>query len=386
MEIDTDYSRLRVGALGRLRRVLGQARRLGRPAGAGDEGYRGQWNAAARQDPLSAILAPTGGRTTADRFEEMGRLDANWLRKFVNAESVVLDVGCGIGRIEKYLAPHCGRMCGVDVSDEMVRSARRRTGGIPNVEFYRTSATDLSVFPDGTFDLAFSYLVLQHLEYEDAFRALREIARVLKPAGHAVLQFPSLAAPAYAAEFVRRAETGARHSVRVRVYTLDFATRLLALAGLKVERIEPHPGGTLTQDEIVTVVRRQPDRPVVSNFRIRSLTPEVTDATVRWLISATATHPTPGLLGGRAEVALVATGQTFGVEIRRGDLGPEVLRVELYLVDPPPGRNHGVFSVVDAAGERSNEIPFYVTIEGTRVGATPGRIDGGLERALAVVD
>ena len=125
---------------------------------------------------------------------------------------------------------------------------------------------------------------------------------------------------------------------------------------------------------------------MVSNFRIRPPTPEVTDATVRWLISATVTHPGPGLLEGRAEVALVATGQTFGVEIRRGGLVPEALRVELYLVDPPPGRNHGVFSVVDAAGERSNEIPFYVTIEGTRVGATPGRIDGGLERALGVAD
>jgi SAM-dependent methyltransferase len=351
----------------------------------GDEAYRGQWNAAARADALSAILAPPGGRTTADHFEAMGRLDADWLREFVSAGSVVLDVGCGIGRIETYLAPHCARMCGVDVSDEMVRAARRRTAGIANVEFYRTSATDLSVFPDGTFDFVFSYLVLQHLEYEDAFRALREIARVLKPTGLAVLQFPSLAAPTYACEFVRRAETGARHAVRVRVYTPDLATRLLALAGLKVERIEPHPGGTLTQDEIVTVVRRQPDRPVISNFRIRPLTPEVTDATVRWLISATVARGS-GLREARAEVALVATGQTFGVEIRQADLGGDTLRVELHLTGPPPGRNHGVFCLVDAAGERSNEIPFYLTIEGTRSGPNPGRIAGSLERAVGVDD
>jgi SAM-dependent methyltransferase len=384
VETDTDYARLRVGALGRLRRVLGRARRLGRPVLPGDEAYRGQWNAAARVDALSAILAPPGGRTTADHFEAMGRLDADWLREFVSAGSVVLDVGCGIGRIETYLAPHCARMCGVDVSDEMVRAARRRTAGIANVEFYRTSATDLSVFPDGTFDFVFSYLVLQHLEYEDAFRALREIARVLKPTGLAVLQFPSLAAPTYACEFVRRAETGARHAVRVRVYTPDLATRLLALAGLKVERIEPHPGGTLTQDEIVTVVRRQPDRPVISNFRIRPLTPEVTDATVRWLISATVARGS-GLREARAEVALVATGQTFGVEIRQADLGGDTLRVELHLTGPPPGRNHGVFCLVDAAGERSNEIPFYLTIEGTRSGPK-GRIAGSLERAVGVDD
>jgi SAM-dependent methyltransferase len=384
VETDTDYARLRVGALGRLRRVLGRARRLGRPVLPGDEAYRGQWNAAARADALSAILAPPGGRTTADHFEAMGRLDADWLREFVSAGSVVLDVGCGIGRIETYLAPHCARMCGVDVSDEMVRAARRRTAGIANVEFYRTSATDLSVFPDGTFDFVFSYLVLQHLEYEDAFRALREIARVLKPTGLAVLQFPSLAAPTYACEFVRRAETGARHAVRVRVYTPDLATRLLALAGLKVERIEPHPGGTLTQDEIVTVLRRQPDRPVISNFRIRPLTPEVTDATVRWLISATVARGS-GLREARAEVALVATGQTFGVEIRQADLDGDTLRVELHLTGPPPGRNHGVFCLVDAAGERSNEIPFYLTIEGTRSGPK-GRIAGSLERAVGVDD
>ena len=51
----------------------------------------------------------------------------------LRAEDRVLDIGCGIGRIEKYLAPRVGEMCAVDVSGRMIARARERLAGLPNV-------------------------------------------------------------------------------------------------------------------------------------------------------------------------------------------------------------------------------------------------------------
>ena len=40
------------------------------------------------------------------QFDLLGKRDAEDLRKFIERDSIVLDVGCGIGRIEKFLAAH----------------------------------------------------------------------------------------------------------------------------------------------------------------------------------------------------------------------------------------------------------------------------------------
>src|SRR5579885_3666135 len=163
--------------------LLARARQLvARPPAAPGEAYRQVWNAAARNDAMTAILTPPDGSANAEaQFDQAGRLDAEWLRAWIAPDAVVLDVGCGMGRIEKHLAPYCARICSVDVSDEMIAKARAWTAGRDNVEFHRGSSTDLSMFPDASFDFVFSYFVLQHTDHEDALLALREIARVLKP-------------------------------------------------------------------------------------------------------------------------------------------------------------------------------------------------------------
>ncbi len=365
------------------KRLLVLARRLAYAArGRGlpvEESYRAAWNAAARRDAFTAILTPPDRSTGVEgEFDRQGRLDAEWLRRFVTPESIVLDIGCGIGRIERHLAPYCARICAADVSDEMIKAARRWAAGLPNIEFYRASATDLSIFPSAMFDFVFSYLVLQHLEYEDAFLALREVSRVLKRGGRAVLQFPSLASPLYAAEFVRQANLRARHSARIRAYSADFAASLLALAALELERLETPPGGTLTEHEIVAIVRRRPDPPAISDFHIRPLTPEQSGIAVRWSITATVTDVNNDIVGGRAEIRVVGTGEEFTLPIRKQDLVGGALAAVFSLVDPPGGRIDAVFSVLDVTSERSREIPFYLTIAGPQQGGTPGRLEGGM--------
>lgn len=100
----------------------------------------------------------------------------------------MLDLGCGIGRVEKFLAPHCKEIHGVDVSGKMIKLARKRIKH-RNVYFHKNNGRDLSIFPDETFDFVFSEAVFQHVEKEDACFYLMEIHRVLKKNERAYLRY-----------------------------------------------------------------------------------------------------------------------------------------------------------------------------------------------------
>ncbi|MGH8010368.1 MAG: class I SAM-dependent methyltransferase, partial [Candidatus Binatia bacterium] len=95
----------------------------------------------------------------------------------------VLELGCGVARVGRELASFCGRWHGVDISENMLKVARLRTAHLPNVEFHLLSRTSLSMFPENYFDKAYSVAVFIHLDKEDLFLYLQELARVLRPGG-----------------------------------------------------------------------------------------------------------------------------------------------------------------------------------------------------------
>jgi MPBQ/MSBQ methyltransferase len=96
----------------------------------------------------------------------------------------VLDVGCGLGGVARYLAGECGcRVTGVDLTPEYVRVARMLTEMTQlsgNIDFHTGSALDLP-FPDDTFDAAVTFHVAMNIE--DRPRLYAEVARVIRPGG-----------------------------------------------------------------------------------------------------------------------------------------------------------------------------------------------------------
>src|SRR5215207_6376872 len=64
----------------------------------------------------------------------------------------VLEIGCGIGRMTKYLADVFGEVHAVDVSGEMVRQARERLADVPNAFFREGNGMDFTDFPNEQFD------------------------------------------------------------------------------------------------------------------------------------------------------------------------------------------------------------------------------------------
>jgi len=96
----------------------------------------------------------------------------------------VADLGCGTGSLAAALAPEVARVVGVDQSADMLRSARRRTAGLGNVEL-RRGALEALPLDDASCDAAL--LVLSLGWVADPPRVLAEAARVVRPGGRLAL-------------------------------------------------------------------------------------------------------------------------------------------------------------------------------------------------------
>lgn len=98
----------------------------------------------------------------------------------------LLDAGCGPGVLLRHLVdtrPADFRMTGCDQSAAMIKVARERLADAADL---RLTVADIEKlpFPEGSFDVVVAMGVL---EYTDARRALRELARVIRPGGLVVV-------------------------------------------------------------------------------------------------------------------------------------------------------------------------------------------------------
>ena len=103
----------------------------------------------------------------------------------IDADSYVLDVGCGAGATPAYLArKHGCRVVGVDILPRMIERAvemARREGVADRTEFRVADAQHLP-FDDGIFDAVITESVTAFPE--DKQRAVNEYARVTRPGGY----------------------------------------------------------------------------------------------------------------------------------------------------------------------------------------------------------
>ena len=105
---------------------------------------------------------------------------------FENARGLkVLEVGCGLGTDGAQFAAAGADYTGVDLTDAAVELARKRfeTFGIPGK--FQTADAEQLQFDDNSFDLVYSHGVLHHTP--DTAKAIREIHRVLRPGGRAMV-------------------------------------------------------------------------------------------------------------------------------------------------------------------------------------------------------
>jgi SAM-dependent methyltransferase len=123
-------------------------------------------------------------RVEAHRYEKEWHISA--AANFANTRGLrVLEIGCGMGTDGAQFAKAGANYTGIDLTDAAVELARKRfeVSGLKG-EFRVADAERLD-FPDESFDLVYSHGVLHHTP--DIEAAVREIHRVLKPGGRAIV-------------------------------------------------------------------------------------------------------------------------------------------------------------------------------------------------------
>jgi len=97
----------------------------------------------------------------------------------------VLEVGCGSGVLDRWLAHHTGgahRIVGVDINRYLLQEAGAlsRKEGLADTIEYREGNAEALPFPDNSFDVTLSATVIEEV---DARQLLAEMVRVTKPGG-----------------------------------------------------------------------------------------------------------------------------------------------------------------------------------------------------------
>lgn len=125
------------------------------------------------------------------RNESDYRMILEVIRSYASS-GTVLDYGCGVGLLSMLLAKHGFIVTGVDISEQFIRSAKRKLCESSSVTFEVIGGLPLR-YGDGEFDIVATSAVLEHCTNIDAI--LLEFQRILKPRGILVIETPNMLSP-----------------------------------------------------------------------------------------------------------------------------------------------------------------------------------------------
>lgn len=102
----------------------------------------------------------------------------------------ILDVGCGTGGVTIPAGQRvgaAGKAAGIDPSPEMIAVAKQKAHHKGLDIDFRVGVIEALPFPDESFDVVTSSLMMHHLPEHLQFKGLAEIYRVLTPGGRLVI-------------------------------------------------------------------------------------------------------------------------------------------------------------------------------------------------------
>ncbi|GIJ45952.1 methyltransferase [Virgisporangium aliadipatigenens] len=149
----------------------------------------------------------------------------------------VADVGCGPGRITRFLRDLGADVEGIDLSPGMVAEARRRHPDLP----FRVGSAEALDIGDGALGGVLAWYSIIHTPTEGLPAVLAEFRRVLRPGGQLLMAFQAGDEP-------RDLDRAYGHPVALRVHRRgpQLVERMLDDAGLTVHtRVLREPAGTM---------------------------------------------------------------------------------------------------------------------------------------------
>lgn len=129
-----------------------------------------------------------------------GAASAQWKQRiikdlidaYIPKDGVVLEIGPGGGRWTDILRTIARKLIVADVSDRALALCKARFKTDANIEYLLSDGRTLAV-PDASIDAVWSFDVFVHINPQDTRGYFRELRRVLKPAGRAVIHHPGAA-------------------------------------------------------------------------------------------------------------------------------------------------------------------------------------------------
>lgn len=94
----------------------------------------------------------------------------------------VIDIACGTGALSTTLARHAGNVTGIDLSEDMIETARRiaERRKLRNITFELLDATDLLCYPARHFDIAVTSMAMHQFDRTTAVKVLSEMRRIAR--------------------------------------------------------------------------------------------------------------------------------------------------------------------------------------------------------------
>jgi ubiquinone/menaquinone biosynthesis C-methylase UbiE len=133
----------------------------------------------------------------AQEHEGLARVGNEWkneeiflslLGKYASAEHNALEIGCGGGRMTQKAVHHFKHVYAADVSKEMIRRNAESIGAA-NVSYHNLDGFRFAEFASSSMDCVFSHDVFVHFSSLQVYPYFKEIKRVLKKGGVALVSF-----------------------------------------------------------------------------------------------------------------------------------------------------------------------------------------------------
>jgi SAM-dependent methyltransferase len=133
------------------------------------------WNNKSAKPNWREYILP---KRTNEEFEKEGTLEAKNISKFIDKNDVVLEYGCGNGRILKYITAN--RKIGLDICKSYIEKAKAD----------KTSEYYLVDEFKGDADFIYSISVFQHNTNSERLKMLKNIKNLLTKRGRVLISFP----------------------------------------------------------------------------------------------------------------------------------------------------------------------------------------------------
>jgi 2-polyprenyl-3-methyl-5-hydroxy-6-metoxy-1,4-benzoquinol methylase len=99
----------------------------------------------------------------------------------------LLEVGCGVGRGLAVLSEACSSYTAIDKNAKLIQVLKSQ---YPDFQFVEQNIPPFKDIPSDQFDFVVSFQVIEHIQKDEDF--VKEIHRVLKPGGKAIITTPNI--------------------------------------------------------------------------------------------------------------------------------------------------------------------------------------------------